>query len=238
MICTVPSWVIPGSYVENLAFLKNQKSVSGVELLFYIYDKETESLLNSELPEIKAYSDRFVFTVHMPDLLKAEHANLVEKLLPISRHFILHPPGPGQEDTFYRLYESWVQAYDINGKDTGLFLTENTLPGRQEAFLRNRPDASLCLDTGHCLLEGQDPCIVLDKHSAKIHEIHLHSVNKEAAQKDGRLQDHRPISLNDSWIPDFLSQLSSFNGIVNSELFSWAEASQNLVLLKDYCNVS
>lgn len=233
MICTVPSWVIPGTYVENLDFLSRQQTVAGVELLFYLYDAETEALLDTELPKIKEYADRFVFTVHMPDPLKAEHAALIEKLLPIGRHFILHPPAPEYSDAAYRLYERWVQAYDLNAKDNGLFLTENTLPGRQEAFIQAMPDASLCLDTGHCLLEGKDPRKLLYEYRTKTREIHLHSINKVAALKDGRLEDHRPISLQDYWIPDFLIQLGSFDGIVNSELFSWQEAAGNLAILRE-----
>ena len=53
MILSVPSYVIPGTYAENLRFLVEKPEVDGVELLFYMYDEEIRSLMMEEIADIR-----------------------------------------------------------------------------------------------------------------------------------------------------------------------------------------
>ena len=62
MVLSIPSYVIPGTYVENLRFLADKPSVQGVELLFYFWDAETQGLLAREEDEIRSLSERFLAT--------------------------------------------------------------------------------------------------------------------------------------------------------------------------------
>ena len=67
MTLSVPSYVIPGTYAENLRFLADKTAVDGVELLFYLYDEEVRTLMLAEIAEIRQFRSRFAYTVHMID---------------------------------------------------------------------------------------------------------------------------------------------------------------------------
>jgi hypothetical protein len=228
MVVTVPSWVIPGTYRENLVFLADQTAITGVELLFFLYDGEVKALLDTEWPAIREYARRFTFTVHLPDRVRPEHEELVGRLFPYTRHFIVHPPLPGEAEALGGLLRSWAGTY---GKDR-LFLLENTLPGRLEALEPHLPpEAGFCMDTGHLLLEGRDPAAFFKRHRDRIGEIHLHGTDRDAAARDGRLPDHRPINAGAPWVRELLPCLAGFAGVVNLEVFSWEEAERSLSVL-------
>jgi hypothetical protein len=222
---TVPSWVIPGTYAENLRFLADKPEVTGVELLFYLYDREIRGQLEAEWRDIAAYRDRFSFTAHLPDLLLPEHLELVERLSPLARHFIVHPgPAEGAEAQA-QLLRSW--------KGKGTFLVENTLPGRLPALLPYLDeDQGLCMDTGHLLLEGENPADFLRRWGTRVGEIHLHGLDREKAARDGRLPDHRPLRAGEPWLAELVPLLADFTGTINLEVFSWAEAAESMAVLK------
>ncbi|MCL2834456.1 MAG: AP endonuclease, partial [Treponema sp.] len=178
LIC-VPSWVIPGTYAENLNFLENKKDIRAVELLFFIYDEEVKSQFNDESEKIKEYSKRFIFTAHLPENQLQTSGPLIERLQPYVRHFIVHPL---KENTAgqAKLLADWHRQYNVK------FLIENTNPGLFEAFLPNLDflDASaagICMDTGHLLLEGKSPVEFFKTHRERIGEIHLHAVDRVQA---------------------------------------------------------
>jgi hypothetical protein len=272
IIC-VPSWVIAGSYAENLRFLKDKSEIQGVELLFFLYNDEIKKLLDSEWDEILSHRERFVFTAHLPDLLLPEHEELVSRLAPIVRHFIVHPalenhlyqvafnklnaknakvfentskarifknlraavrPPPITKLQSFdcnlaiaqaRLLAEWAERYRTT------FLLENTKPGLLEALLPHLgANAGLCMDTGHLLLEGQNPADYYKKHQERIGEIHLHSVDHKQAIIDGRLADHRQLR-DEPWLLELFSLLGDYQGAINLEVFSWEEARAGIEIL-------
>ena len=111
MRISVPSWVIPGTYAENLGFLAEKREITGVELLFFIYDDETKQMLRDEWDVIESYAGRFTYTVHLPDRILPEHAELVERFLPHVRNFVVHPYPAEGADAERRLLEAWRTAY-------------------------------------------------------------------------------------------------------------------------------
>jgi sugar phosphate isomerase/epimerase len=156
-LITVPSWVIEGTYTENLRFLEDKKEVAGVELLFFIYDNDVKNQLDLQWEEIRRYGERFVFTCHLPDSLLPVHEELVARLAPPVRHFIVHPAVENRAGQI-RLIAEWEKRYGIP------FLTENTKPGLLEArFPMMETNAGLCMDTGHLLLEGKNPAEFFEK---------------------------------------------------------------------------
>ena len=224
-IITVPSWVIPGTYLENLCFLAPKPEITGVELLFFFYNQETRALLEQEWAGIAGYASRFVFTAHLPDTLAPEHGALVERLLPLVRHCVLHP---GKKPfTQAQLINTWLDRF---GPDR--FVLENTYPEKLDAILSLLPpETKICMDCGHLLLENERPCRFFTRHRERIREIHLHGIDRERAVADGRLADHRPLREDAPWYRELAPCLKDFDGIVNLEVFSWEEVSQSLGVL-------
>jgi hypothetical protein len=234
----VPSWVIPGAYLENLRFLKDKPEVQGVELLFFIYTGEIRDQLNAEWEGIGQFADRFVFTAHLPDPLLPEHEELVHRLNPLARTFIVHPGLPENAPALGALVNGWAKKYPGPFRGTDLparFLAENTSPGMLEALLPYLDgDAGLCMDTGHLLLDGKSPAEYFITHRNRIGEIHLHGLDREKAAIDGRLPDHRPVRATEKWFGELFPLLTSFSGIINTEVFSWEEAAAGIQSIKQF----
>ncbi|MHB9293624.1 hypothetical protein Holit_02751 [Hollandina sp. SP2] len=229
MRLAVPSWVIPGTYLENLMFLQGQPVIKGVELLFFFYDRETQALLQKEWEGIQELRNRFSFTVHLPEPLLPVHAELVERLLPLARHYIFHPGPPEDAQALAGLIASWGNRFNW-GKNP--FLAENTLLRKFEALLEYLPDdVGICMDTGHLLLEGKEPGAFYRRFKERIQEIHLHGLDREKARIDGRLPDHRPLHLEEPWFQEMIPLLAAFTGTVNLEVFSWEEVLESIRVL-------
>jgi hypothetical protein len=217
-----PSWVIPGTYLENLCFLNDKNVVDGVELLFFLYDDEIRAGFLRELPGIRDFAERFVFTAHLPDSLKEEHEELVGTLAPLVKHFIVHPAEEAGVEAEARLLETWMSRYGRRR-----FLLENTLPGRLEALLACfGGDAPICLDTAHLLLEGGNPADFARRYGGRISEVHLNGT--------GGGDGHKPPRAGDQWFLELLPFLRRFRGMVNLEVFSWDEVQQGIDCLEKY----
>jgi len=226
---SVPSWVIPGTYIENLRFLESKESIHGVELLFFLYDDKIKAQLDSEWEDICRYRERFVFTAHLPEVLLPAHEELVARLAPLVRHFIVHPEikNPAAQ---VRLLVEWTEHYGAG------FLMENTKPGLLEAMLPHLEASSgLCMDTGHLLLAGQNPAEFFAAYRRRIGEIHLHAVDREKASVDGKLADHRQLRQDEPWLRELLGLLADYRGIINMEVFSWEEVEAGIDVLLPAC---
>ena len=227
-ILSVPSWVIPGTYAENLNFLETVKEIDGVELLFFQYNDETKAQLDSEWEEIRRYRGRFVFTAHLPDSLHPAHGELIARLYPLARHFIVHP---SQQDpaALARLLSEWTEHFGMS------FLAENTQPGLLEALLPHLgAGAGICMDSGHLLLEEQNPAEFFTHYRERIKEIHLHSADLQQAALDKKLADHRQLRGNEKWLLELLPLLKDFEGVINLEVFSWEEARNSISIFTEH----
>ncbi len=224
MDVSVPSWVIPGTYADNLRFLEDKEQVTSVELLFFLYDGDIRSQFLAELDVIREFGGRFGYTVHLPDNLTAEHEELIELTAPLARCFIVHPPK--KEGTGLEVHvDRWITRYGPR------FLVENTYLDRFEAFLPLLPRAGVCMDAGHLVLGGQNPATFAQQWKSRIREIHLHGVDKKAALADGRLPDHRRLAGTEPWLAELEPFLRTFAGTLNIEVFSWEEAEATLRIL-------
>jgi sugar phosphate isomerase/epimerase len=90
------------------------------------------------------------------------------------------------------------------------------------------------MDTGHLLLDGQSPSDFFRARQDRIKEIHLHDLDRKQAAADGRLIDHRRLREDEPWLPELLSLLKGFEGIVNLEVFSWEEAEAGIEVLRKF----
>jgi hypothetical protein len=235
---SVPSWVIPGTYLENLRFLEDKADVRGVELLFFIYDSEVRLQLDDEWEGILRFKDRFVFTAHLPDPLLPEHEDLVERLDPLARSFVAHPGAPENAPALASLLKGWEKRYPPRAGPPGApppsrFLVENTQPGLFEALLPClEGSAGICMDTGHLRLEGKSPADFFKAHRDRIGEIHLHGIDREKAAQDGRLADHRAVQAGEPWFGELFPLLREFAGVINAEVFAWEEAAAGMESIK------
>jgi hypothetical protein len=237
---TVPSWVIPGTYLENLRFLEDKKEIQGVELLFFLYNDEIREQLDAEWEGILQFTGRFVFTAHLPDTVLPEHEELVARLDPLARNFIVHPGEPEKAEALGSLVNGWAKKYpprEIGSRKAAprRFLGENTQLGRFDALLPHMGEnMGICMDTGHLLLEGKSPAAFFAEHRDRIGEIHLHGLDREKAALDGRLVDHRPVKAGEPWFRELYPLLTEFSGVINTELFSWEEAEAGINSIKQY----
>ena len=226
-ILGVPSWVIPGTYAENIRFLEDKREVLGVELLFFIYDDGIKTMLDSEWEEILGFRERFVFTAHLPDPLLNSHEELVARLAPLVRHCIVHPAVENPADQA-RLLAEWSARYGVS------FLAENTRAGLLENLLpfldtsATQGSIGICMDCGHLLLEGQSPADFFTRYRQQIGEIHLHGIDLRQATIDGRLADHRRIRGDEPWLNELFPMLEDYRGVINLEVFSWEEAAAGI----------
>lgn len=225
---TVPSWVVPGTYLDNLRFLADKEDIDGVELLFFIWDEETRLLYEREATEIRSYTERFSFSVHLPDRPTVEHEPLIAATADIARGWIVHPPRVEEAESFAALLRSWRDRYGDR------FYLENTRIDRLRTLRTFLPNWPLCMDTGHLLLAGDSPAEYAREHADAIKEIHLHGLGivDAAAAVDNRLPDHRPFASDEPWYRSLVPFLRRFDGIVNIEVFSWREVEILLSILR------
>ncbi len=222
---SVPSYVIPGSYLDNLGFLEKHSDQRHVELLFFMYDDDTRRLLGAEARGIEEYSRSFSFTVHMPDTVLAEHEVLVELTAGYASTYIMHPPrNDSGIPAFVSLMDEWRNRYGQKR-----FLLENTRLAQFYVADRALEDSSmgpppLCADIGHLRMEGQEPGAWVAERAERIAELHVHGF-------DGS-KDHVPFSAGEDWLGALAPFARSFGGIVEIELFSWPELAEATAILR------
>ena len=217
MILSTPSYVIPGTYLENVRFIAEKPEIQSVELLFFIFDQETEELFDREAAEIKKFSKALGFTVHMPDELMARHEKLIDMTAEFARHYVIHPPERDR-DGFLALLDEWTGRYGRK------FLLENLIGREFDTLLRDLPSFHVCCDTGHLLVRGERPHQFLETYDSRLREVHLHGL------EDG--WDHKPFAGSLSWFVEIVPFLKNFQGICNLEVFSYADVETILDSLK------
>ncbi len=223
MILSAPSWVAPGTYLENLDILERVRAIRSVELLFFIYDEETRALFARERDGIAARADRFGFTVHLPDPLLPEHEELVESTLGFARSYVFHPAVAEGAERLARTVGLWRRRYG------DLFYLENTRISLFDANLPLFGDIGLCCDVGHLVLEGLDPASWLAERADRVRELHLHGVSEG--------KDHSAFTFRDLTMGRLTPFLESFDGTVELELFSLAEIEGAVAELEGACVV-
>ncbi|HOX92020.1 MAG TPA: cobamide remodeling phosphodiesterase CbiR, partial [Spirochaetales bacterium] len=221
MELSVPSYVVPGTWAENLRWLLENTSQRRVELLFFMYDNETRSMLKDELQTILDLSRHFSYTVHLPDSIAADSRELVQAFSRVSDGFVVHPPRTLSELTpFCALMDAWRDSF---GPDR--FFLENT---RMEPFALadalpyTHGPMKLCVDVGHLVLEGIDPSAFIAQHASRIRELHVHGVHAG--------KDHGPLTGRESWLVAMQDFLRTYDGILELEMFAWEQVQPALAL--------
>ena len=219
MTITVPSYIIRGTYAENVTFISTLPAVQGVELLFFLFDDDTKKLYEKEKEQIESYRGRLDFSVHMPDDLKIQDEDLIRCTESLSSRYILHPPTE-REVEFIRLVNSFRENYGE------IFFLENVIGRSFGSLLPQLGNIGICCDTGHILLEGGKPVEFLEHWGGRVGEIHLHGV------EDG--WDHRGFGPGETWFEELLPFLSTYNGVLHLEVFNNPDVQSILDTLEYY----
>lgn len=222
---SVPSYVIPGTYLENVRFIREHTDIRNVELLFFMYDADTQVLMRAEMPALRRLAPGMGFTVHMPDSIEDWHEEIIEATIDIAGAYIIHPPRTGARlASFVTLLDGWRGRYGPSR-----FLLENTRldcfdPADEAMLASPHGPLSLCADIGHLRMEGVDPAAWVAPRAGRIRELHVHGF-------DGT-RDHVAFGGDEPWIAALAPFASTYSGIVELELFSWAELEPTVDILR------
>lgn len=245
----VPSWVLPGTLLDNCLFLSN--NVDEVELLFL----ETESCLaygRQDLPPSLADLG-LSFHVHLPTDLPWERGGravgdiclaLMEKVdfLGADRA-VLHPPARisnTSADGSKALLEDFALTWQNSGRSLGcVFLEnirENDLTGLEAFF--GPSGFGLCPDLGHVLAYGQEGLVEM---LARLPETARPGMLHYSAPGSGRQGEpksaHRPLDELSPWGREvgksLLAPLDP-DGIIVVELFDWQYIERSFPVIMDW----
>lgn len=200
IIFSCPSYIIPGTYLENIKFIdKNIPFISNIELLFYFLDLETLELISQEIKEIKKYNDKFSFSIHLPDDFKSNYNNIGQLFNILEGlnicNIIVHSPKVEKKEDLI-LFKNLISNFSKNFiKKTKLkinkreILFEN-LSQRDFDFINfdffNK--FKICLDIGHIYIKNKSIEEFIYKNNIEINrikEVHFHGISENC--------DHRPF---------------------------------------------
>jgi hypothetical protein len=224
----VPSWQQPGSWLQNIERLVQVAWIQGIELLLFDGSPQSVQELSVELEAIAAFSDRFDFTLHLPDPLGKMVTNLVDATSHIVESYVFHPFDASKE---IQSLNDWAKTLDrlfsIHGKER--FVMEYTGREKFERSGKLLGNIAICADTGCLLREGIDPADWVLLKRQWIKEIHVHGAGVDS--KDSLLKDHRALEKSDTWVIPILDAAKSENWIIDIETFSLEESTRSHVSL-------
>jgi sugar phosphate isomerase/epimerase len=203
----VPSYLVPGTWLENLEAMRARAWMEGVELLFFAWDEDARRILGREREGIEALAGRFEFSLHLPDPLGARDEELVEQTEGFVGLYVLHPPTSGVSD--------WAGLVEgLRSRHGDRFLLEYTGPEAFAAAEAALPGLPLCADTGRLLRDGLPPAPWIAERAGRVREIHLHGLAGP--------RDHAVLREGEPWLQELCPFLSGFTGRVELEVFSLA----------------
>jgi sugar phosphate isomerase/epimerase len=225
----VPSWQIPGTWLENLEALAAEAWIQGIELLFFSWDEEARLAFEAEAEGIASYRNRFAFSLHLPDPLEPEAAELVAATSSFVERYVFHPWSeaadedaagcPGGDGTArLRRFRNWratlEELFAACGRDR--FSLEYTGAGFFAESSALFPGVAACADTGRLVLDGVDPADWISGRIASIREVHLHG----ARSVQGAAKDHLPLTGEEPWLERLFGLVGESDCVVDLETFS------------------
>jgi sugar phosphate isomerase/epimerase len=219
----VPSWLIPGGWLDNLRVAASLGWASGMELLVFSFEGADRALFLEESPRIEKEGRGLELGVHLPDPFLDVHRELVEATADYAAYYVVHPPrldrGPGALEAFCGLLAGLRAVFGER------FLLEYTRAPDFAAADRALDPIGLCADTAHLLAEGTDPAAWIGSRLDRVEEIHLN------AYEDGRF--HLVPRGDEAWLKDLLPLLSGKDARVELEVFSLAAVEEAYGILKE-----
>ena len=239
-----PSFVYPAGYAENVRRLA--PFVDEIQLLFF--ESNPQSLpspaLIRELADLGA-CDKIGYNVHLPtDVFPGHPApeerrraveairTVVERCRPLcpstfTLHLERNPVGTGElTDDRWRqhLLESLERILPREVDSRKISVENLGYPLDWVAPVIETADLSVCMDMGHLMMHGKDPCSYYETWKDRITVIHLHGV--DAAR------DHLPLgALSEGKMKTVFGLLRRFDGVVVMENYSRSSLDRSLACL-------
>ena len=209
----LPSYQLPGSWLFNLERLADLPWVEGIELLFFSFDEDARRLFIEEKEGIAAFSRRFSFSLHLPELLSPGIRELVEMSEAFVELYVFHPfaaQGDGAE--------AWAEALEAlrSGFGRDRFAMEYTGEYAFERGMGLAPGIPLCADTGCLIRNGRAPVEWIAERADSVAELHVHSA------RNGK--DHFPLSEEDLWAGRLAERAAASGWRIVFETFSLKES--------------
>ncbi|ACS81016.1 cobamide remodeling phosphodiesterase CbiR [Maridesulfovibrio salexigens] len=233
---SAPSWVIPGTILENCRFLTGK--VDEIALLFF----ETESCLaytKADLPK-ELIDTELAFHIHHPlDLPWKEGGSRVaeivlalnEKAVHLNpRGHVVHPPPAGPEAAdLIREFAAGVSRSGIC-PETVLFenIKENSLLGLTGVIADC--GMKICLDLGHILAYAQHDLLRDSRLEGQVSMLHLNAPGPK-----GRHLGLEHLNSDGFETIYVLFKMLSKGATVTIEVFEEKSFFNSLQLLSDYC---
>jgi sugar phosphate isomerase/epimerase len=235
-----PSFIWPDTWAANAQMLA--PAVDEVELLLFESTGLPDEAEIQELERIRRDTG-LGYNVHLPtdvsltDPGQWETAaralqTAIDRTAPLEPSvFILHLPAPktSTENQWREAARRGLDHLLSTGIPSRRFAVETLEDG---PFGRIQPlveefDLSICLDTGHLLLQAENPVAFLETHRDRIAAVHLHGV------ADGK--DHQPLNrFPEVLAGDFAEGLKDFEGVVSLEVFGYDSLVESLETLESW----
>lgn len=239
-----PSWVFPGTIVDNCVFLEGK--VDEVALLFF----ETQSSLGysrQELPLALA-SLALTYHVHLPLDLPWEKGGgfvaetclrLMEKvdLLGVTQ-CVLHPPAAMLGDSGVKAMDAFAGVWALNGRAVSDVLVENTRENSLECVWRHFADAGFgfCIDLGHMLAYDQQAAADIISEF-RVGMLHINAPGRACGGKNGK-SAHLPVdalSADANALGRRLCAGLTDNGVIVAEFFEWSYVERSIAVIEQWC---
>jgi hypothetical protein len=220
-----PSYLVPGTWLENLEAASPISWLGGMELLFFRYDEDARSILSRELAGISGFASRFDLSLHLPDPLGAADEELVELTRPFVGLYVVHPP---KEAGLLALWASLLGAWRARYGEA--FCLEYT--GREAfgAAERELPGLPLCPDTGRLALDGEDVEAWIEARAGRVAELHLHAARG--------VKDHYALAGDEPWLPRLARLAEERDWRLDLEVFSRSGAAESADALRSILEAS
>jgi len=241
----VTSYVQPYALLPNIEFITSKKQFDNIEILFFESHKLSPLPDDAAITRLSELSEEYgvSYTVHLPldlnlGVIGSAKEN-IDKLMTIWDRvkgldvsgYILHcsKSHTNDLDKWRAIISEEISNFlSVSGMPRRLLCVENidypfswVYPVIEELSL------SVCMDTGHLFLAGENPITFYEKYADRIKVCHLHGA------AEGR--DHKSLKyFPQNMLLCLLDKIKFSDITVTLEMFSWNRVIESMVILEEY----
>lgn len=239
-----PSWVFPGTILENCRFLEGK--VDEAALLFF--DAESSlAYTRQDLPSELA-SLALSYHVHLPSALPWGRGGeavaalclaLMDKVAHLgATRCVLHPPTAQGLPASEMLLEAFAGKWEAAGRSLADICVENTHENDLVALIEQgffaESGFGICFDLGHMLAYGQHKLVKLVRHARGKSVFGGSTVRMVHYNAPGG-SSHLPLTALDAAgldLGEALCEVLAPEGIIVAEFFSWDYVAASMPIIR------